>query len=241
MARDVSLKYSITFLILAVSALLTTSNADHVAARAARVCASLAFGLVAMAYALATPKLLLKRPDGRRRPWAWALYWPYFVLNGLGLALFRGFERQPPFEEVAPNLFLGRRLTARECRRGATPRWSAVLDLAAEFSEPAPLRRVRAYWSLPILDATGPTLPELSAAVAWLVERVAEGPVYVHCALGHGRSATVVVAYLLATGRAATVREGLAFVQSRRPGVSLGKPQLEALNRYLQSIGHERP
>jgi protein-tyrosine phosphatase len=76
--------------------------------------------------------------------------------------------------------------------------------------------------------------------VAWLTERAGEGPVYVHCALGHGRSATVVVAYLVATGRAATVQEGLASLRSKRPGVSLLAPQLDVLMHYSRVVAGER-
>jgi len=74
---------------------------------------------------------------------------------------------------------------------------------------------------MPVLDATAPTPGESSDAAAWLAGRVSGGPVYVHYALGHGRSATVVVAYLLATGQAATAEEGLALVRQKRPGVGL--------------------
>jgi hypothetical protein len=225
----VSAKYAATFLMLAAISLLAASATGHAAAGA---CAALAFAMVAMSYAGAGPWLLLKGAGGRRRPWAWPLYWPYFLLNGLGLSLFRLTERHPPYVEVAPNLFLGRRLTAREARRDGAPRWEAVLDLAAEFPEASPLRGVANYRSLPVLDATAPTLEDLSGAVSWLAERTAEGPVYVHCALGHGRSATVVVAYLLATGRAATVDEALAPVRSHRPGVGLRAMQLDVLKRY---------
>jgi hypothetical protein len=227
-------KYSVTFLILAATALLAACATGHAAAQAAAVCAALAFGLVAIAYAFAGPLLLLKHSSGRRRPWAWPLYWPYFLLNGLAIGLFRLTEKHPPFVEVAPNLFLGRLLTAREARRGETPDWCAVLDLAAEFPEAVPLRRAGQYRSLPVLDATAPGLEELAAAVSWLTERVAEGPVYVHCALGHGRSATVVIAYLLATGQAATVEEGLEAVRSKRPGVGLLAQQLEVLRHYAR-------
>lgn len=237
-----SAKYGLTFLVLAACAPLLAWRADHPAIRGVGVAAALAFALVAASYAFAGPRLLLKHPGGHRPAWAWLLYWPYFLLNALGMSLFRLGERRPPFVEVVPNLFLGRRLTTREVRRGAMPGWRAVLDLAAEFPEATPLRGVTEYRSLPVLDATAPSLEELSSAVTWLVGRVAEGPVYVHCALGHGRSATLVVALLMATGRAGTVEEGLALVRLKRPGVHLVPSQLGVLVRYSRIVagGHTR-
>lgn len=66
----------------------------------------------------------------------------------------------------------------------------------------------------------------------WLSEAVGSGPVYVHCALGHGRSACVVVAYLLSTGAVGTVAEGIRLLKSLRPGVRLHPPQLQRLRRF---------
>jgi protein-tyrosine phosphatase len=69
---------------------------------------------------------------------------------------------------------------------------------------------------------------------------VAFGPVYVHCALGHGRTATVVLAYLLATGQVATLREGLARLRTLRPGVGLHRQQAELVRRW-ESGNSESP
>jgi len=90
-------------------------------------------------------------------------------------------SREPAYAEVVPNLSFGRRLLAREC---TAVRWVSVLDLAAEFTEARPLRELAGYRSLPVLDATSPTVEQLRSSVAWLTEVVAIGPVYVHCALG---------------------------------------------------------
>jgi protein-tyrosine phosphatase len=73
-------------------------------------------------------------------------------------------------------------------------------------------------------------------AAEWLERRTAEAPVFVHCALGHGRSAGVVAAHLLHVGRAATVGEALALVSERRPGVGLNGDQARALEEYAASL-----
>ena len=151
------------------------------------------------------------------------------------MGVFQMGERRPAFVEVVPDLYLGRRLSEWEACRAGLPGWRAVLDLAAEFSEISRFRGL-VYRSLPVLDATAPSVEELIEAVDWLKERLAEGPVYVHCALGHGRSATVVVGYLMATGKVGTVEEGVAFVREQRAGVKVNELQLSVLERYRRRI-----
>jgi protein-tyrosine phosphatase len=107
-----------------------------------------------------------------------------------------------------------------------------VLDLAGEFPAARPHRELPGYWSLPVLDATAPTEQELRSAVTWVAEAVKSGSVYVHCALGHGRSACVVIAYLLSIGAVGTVAEGVLLLQSLRPGVRLHPTQLRLLRRF---------
>ncbi len=226
-----SLKYSLTFLVLALAcvatALATWGSVGGLGV--VFLYPAVSSSLLAVAYAGAGPGLLLKRASGRRSVLAWALFGPYFLLNALTLGLYRLASREPACVQVAPNLFFGRRLASRE---GAAVGWVGVLDLAAEFAESRRLREVAGYKSLPVLDATAPTEPQLRAAVAWVTEGVASGPVYVHCALGHGRSACVVVAYLLSVGVVATVAEGVRLLRSLRPGARLNAPQRQRLRLF---------
>jgi protein-tyrosine phosphatase len=61
-------------------------------------------------------------------------------------------------------------------------------------------------------------------------------PVYVHCAVGHGRSATFVAAYLLASGAADSPQQAIAFLKARRPGVHINSAQQAALHALRQSL-----
>jgi protein-tyrosine phosphatase len=158
---------------------------------------------------------------------------PYFLLTRFSFALYRLVSRQPAVAEVAPGLLLGRRLTAKEARQLGPV---AVLDLAAEFGEAKTLREQDGYRLLPLLDATAPTREQLDSAVAWIAEQLVRGPVFVHCTLGQGRSACVVLAYLLHIGRVADVREGLKLLRRLRPGVGLSAGQRAMLTRTC--LGH---
>jgi hypothetical protein len=177
--------------------------------------------------------MLLKRTDGRRRLVGWVLFAPYFLLNAVTFGLHRLLSREAPYVEVTRDLYFGRRLSTAELTAAG---WPSVLDLAGEFSASRPARELPRYRSLPVLDATAPTEAELHSAVAWIAAGFESGPVYVHCALGHGRSACIIVAYLLGRGTIATVTEGDRRLKSLRPGVQLHRAQLEVLERFAASL-----
>lgn len=184
---------------------------------------------LAMGYAWIGPNVFAKRNTGQHSIRSWLLFSPYFLLNAVIFRLYRGTSREPAYAEVVPNLFFGRRLTQREATESRAHGWVTVLDLAPEFTETPALRILPGYRSFPILDATAPQDPQLRDAVRWLTDAMAKGPVYVHCALGHGRTGCVVVAYLLAAGVVNSVAEGVRLLRVQRPGVRLNRSQSRAL------------
>jgi protein-tyrosine phosphatase len=109
-----------------------------------------------------------------------------------------------------------------------------VLDLAGEFPELAIMRCQVNYYSLPLLDATAPTLSELNSAVRWIEQTKSQAPVYVHCALGRGRSATVILAYLLKSGMVSSVSEGIRFLKPLR------KVKLHPQQRHILETWHNQ-
>ncbi|MDY3557961.1 dual specificity protein phosphatase family protein [Gemmata sp. JC673] len=167
------------------------------------------------------------------------IHGPYIALTALSYRLAVWGARERAFVQIAPNVFLGRRLTEAEARR--IELWPAVLDLAGELTDPPFLRAVPHYRSLPLLDATAPTQDLLREAVGWVKDRAAHGPVYVHCALGHGRSALVVAAYLLATGTVMSAKEAVAYLRGLRPAVRLNRAQRAALNRFAGGLATSAP
>ncbi|QJW96073.1 dual specificity protein phosphatase family protein [Frigoriglobus tundricola] len=224
--------YGLVFAALAALAVATGALAREWVLRAGAAAVALSFLVVAVAYSGAGPRLLFKSPTGRRFVWAWGVHWPFFVFTAFAYHLSRLLTREAAHVRVAPNVFLGRRLSAREARHASAEGWLAVLDLAAELPEAPPLRTVTHYRSLPVLDATAMSLQELRAAVEWVTRHAASGPVYVHCALGHGRSAVVVAAYLIATGQAPDAPAALKHLRERRPGVRLHRSQRRVLDQF---------
>jgi protein-tyrosine phosphatase len=179
--------------------------------------------VVAAAYAGVGPAVFGKRPDGRLAWWAVALLLPYLLLSAALWHLVRVFGKEPCCHEVAPGVWLGRRPLPKEL----PPTVDLVVDLTAEFAEPRGVCAGRTYLCLPTLDTLAPD----GMAFAELVRRVTAWPgvVYIHCASGHGRSATLAAAVLIARGLARDAAEAEAVLRGVRPGVRLKKAQRELL------------
>ncbi|MGI4870421.1 MAG: phosphatase PAP2/dual specificity phosphatase family protein [Janthinobacterium lividum] len=140
-------------------------------------------------------------------------------------------RRGVPSVEVVPGIWLGRAPGRADWQHLPA---GAVLDLTAEFGLSADAH-ARPHRSVPLLDLVVPSPAELAQAVAALDELAAHPPVLVHCALGYSRSALVVAAWLLHTGRAATAEEAVALVRQARPQVVLGAGHQAALAAYVAS------
>lgn len=229
-----STKYAVLFALMAAMAVVAGVTAEAPWWwQAVLYWAAGALAVVAAAYALRRPGLLMKRPDGSRPLWFTLLLLPYFALTELSLAIYRlSNHRSPAIAEVAPGLWFARRPTGREARVPGV-KWSGVLDLAAEFTK-SPVR-CQHYRSLPLLDATTPTDEQLRSAIDWLDDRLKDGPVLVHCALGHGRTGCVVLGWLLRHGHVPDVAAGVARLRKLRPGFGVSASQTAAIKAWMSS------
>jgi hypothetical protein len=188
---------------------------------------------MALAYALDSPVPLRKRADGRISPFGYLLFWPVIGLNRLILLVRRLVIREPLMDEILPGLFLGGRPDWFDGERLRRRRIQSVLDMTAEFSETPAARRLR-YAAFRLLDTRPGRLADLIRAVEWIDRARADGPVLVHCALGHGRSAMIVAAYLIHAGQAPDAESALAFVRERRPGIELRSDQVAMLGAFAE-------
>jgi protein-tyrosine phosphatase len=188
---------------------------------------AVSFLVLAAAYAVLGPCVFGKRPDGRLAWWSLLVLLPVLLLLWGLWRLVRLFSREPVCTEVAPGLWLGRRAFVRELPPGVL----LVVDLTAEFPAPSGIRSGRDYLALPTLDGIAPDEDSFRAALA----RVAAcpGPVYIHCAQGHGRSALLAAAVLLRRGLAGDVRQAEAMLRQARPGVRLKPGQRRLLLRVV--------
>lgn len=110
---------------------------------------------------------------------------------------------------------------------------AAVVDMTCEFVERREVVDGRRYRCLPTPDGHVPRLGALARAVEEAA--MSTGPLYVHCAMGHGRSAMFVAA-LLRRGVASTVDEAVSMVRSKRAAVRVNAVQWRLLEEYREGL-----
>jgi protein-tyrosine phosphatase len=136
---------------------------------------------------------------------------------------------------VAPGLYIGRLPFPFELDRVRAAGVGAVLNLCWEFPRFSGTDREPGIETahVPILDGSPPSDRQFREAVEWAVRWRAEGLcVLVHCAQGHGRTATVAAAILLRLGLAPDVEQALSMVRAVRPRARPSLQQRAALIRY---------
>lgn len=103
-----------------------------------------------------------------------------------------------------------------------------------EFRVDAPIG-VDYYLWLPTKDHEAPEPDKLTLGVSVIDFLISHNvKVYIHCQHGHGRAPTLYIAYLVKKGM--KVDEAIKFLQSKRPGAHLFPSQLEALEKFKQTL-----
>jgi len=233
------MKYATLFILLSCTCVFLATSAENLLIRFVAGSSAIAFAGVGLGYGFLGAKVFLKKDNGQLSFISYILYWPYHLLNSLSLFGFRHSGKENAYDKIDENIYLGCRLSPRDAGAMAQLGIQSVLDLTCEFSE-VPALRGLAYRCIPVLDTCAPTLDQLTAGAAWIQQQAAKGPVYVHCALGHGRSATFVAAYLLMSGKSHTTQEAVDKTAALRPKIGLSKSQT-ALLQQLESISLSGP
>jgi hypothetical protein len=184
--------------------------------------------VVGMGYVAFGPGVFGKRADGSLAALPTALLLPFHVAAWLRLR-WNARDGRAPFDEVAPGLFLGRRLVdAAELPEGTT----LVVDLTAEFRATRGVRERCDYRVLPTLDTTVPEYDDFKRIVDETAAH--RGPAYIHCAAGYGRSASVAAAVLIARDLATDVDDAERKLREKRPKVWLHPGQRAHVSRYAK-------
>ncbi len=231
------MRHAAIFTLATLGLVYLASSADSALVRVALLWCAISTAGLATAYAFRKPSLFFKRSNGTIPFVGYVLYSPYFLISYLSLWLFRRFSDEGPISEILSGLHLGCRLFLSDRGLFESKGIASTLDLTAEFSELTFVRAQAGYKCLPLLDTDAPSLEQLRDATIWIEGRITQGPVFVHCALGHGRSATVVAAYLLKSGRASSAEEAVAEVAKHRPKIGLGPKQRAVLEHYAEDVG----
>ena len=189
------------------------------------------FVLVGCGYGGLGAAVFGKRADGRLPLDRWLLLFPYVGLAWLSWAVVRLVTSEPACSEVAPGLWVSRRPVARVL----PPDAELVVDLTCELWEPRSVRRHPGYVCEPTLDERFP--PEDRAAE--LIRRLAplRGTVVIHCAQGHGRSAALAAAVIVARAMASDIDDARRRIAAVRPRIRIHPNQREAAERALARLG----
>ena len=111
------------------------------------------FLALGVAHAKGYHGLFGKRSNGTLPWWSWFLFFPLLMLTLSAWHLQRFCRRAEKTHQVNEQLVLGRRLLGFE----VTERFDTYVDLTAEFTEPAIIRRAPGYVCFPILDGSAPS------------------------------------------------------------------------------------
>jgi atypical dual specificity phosphatase len=89
---------------------------------------------------------------------------------------------------------------------------------------------------IPVIDMCAPTCEQIIEGVGWIEDQLlADRVIYIHCAAGVGRSATLLASwYIYAHG--VTVSQALHRLKTRRPQVSLTRRQIQRLRDYANLL-----
>ncbi len=176
---------------------------------------------------------IYRKIDGRLTLSTRILLAPLLVGQDLSLRYYRRQCRA--WDEVAPQVWIGRKLSDREAADAVRKGVTAVLDVTTEFSEAVPFLST-CYLNVPILDLTAPTPEQLQQCVTFVSENAPRGVVYVHCKIGYSRSAVVVGAYLLNSGAVCSADEAMSCLRAVRPSLVIRPEAVDALRRYEMGL-----
>ncbi|MBL7036297.1 dual specificity protein phosphatase family protein [Candidatus Microgenomates bacterium] len=136
------------------------------------------------------------------------------------------------FSQVTNNIFLGTNICCLDkTHTQALTDLGITAEIDLEKEGQNPVAEIEIYLRLPTVDKTAPSVPQIKAGVA-LIDRMVniDKKVYVHCKFGHGRSPTLVAAFLISKGK--TVSEAIETIKKNRPEVHLNEIQMKALKEF---------
>ena len=193
---------------------------------------SVSLSVVAFAYLTGNAAVFQKQADGRLSAAVTVLLLPY--LTGVRLNMAYWLRSKEKIAKVRDDVWIG-------SISGISDGLPAVLDICAEYPRP---RYRGAYRALPLLDMVAPSANDLMQAASLLEElRRQHGKVLTCCALGYGRSAAVVLTWLLVYGGCRDLAQATAELKQARPQMVLPletAKAVEAAASYLKNFGADQ-
>ena len=226
------------FLLVAAVFVLLVIKTSNVYFQFAWAWFALSFFTVSLAYLLNKPTIFRKRSDGTVPVYIRWVFMPFLWSTQLYNSWARSTDSVPALQKIDDGLFLARRLFPSDIHEIKSENISAVLDVTAEFSS---LNWVSYqadvdYLNISILDHSVPSDTQIQRALNWIhTHRKTGRSVVIHCALGRGRSAFMMAAYLLSQKPKSTPREVMEKIREIRQTVRLNERQFRYLKRALEN------
>lgn len=109
---------------------------------------------------------------------------------------------------------------------------TSEINLSIENNELPPKELEESYTWLPVVDGHAPSQSQLDIGTSTMNDVLKSGKkIYVHCKNGHGRSPTLVAAYMIRF-EGKTPQEAEELVKQKRPEIHIEETQLTALKEF---------
>lgn len=225
--------FAVVFLGLGTALVATAMNADiAVWLKAFLLWSALSAILVGAAYLSCWAGVFGKQSRGVMHVVLTTLLLPFLLITWSAWRLQNWVSKAEIWNEVTPNLFIGRRCCATEL----PPNTDIVVDLTAEFPAIKGMKDVAQVFYLPVLDGCVPRQEDCKL-VFDLMQTAPEKRVYVCCANGCGRSATLVATLLWLNNRAVDAASAAELVKKARPLIALNSDQ----QSFLKALTAQQP
>lgn len=150
-------------------------------------------------------------------------------------------EFQLEYSKITENIYLGSDLCSPQVCKLHEPEFkklgvSVEISLTAELKD-TPTNNVVIYAWIPVKDESSPSEDQLDLGSEIINMAVNQGrKVYLHCRLGHGRSPTMLAAYLIRYQKMA-VADALEFIKQSRAEIHPNDEQMQTLSIYAKKVG----
>ncbi|GLJ55627.1 hypothetical protein SUGI_1194650 [Cryptomeria japonica] len=163
--------------------------------------------------------------------WSLLLHYPYLFFLRLYVKLRRMITKEPVYNEVCPQLYVG----GWPCSASDIPPGEpAIIDCTCELPKSPSVDNMNlSYMCIPTWDTRAPSHQDIDLAVRWAAgQRSQNRPVLVHCAFGHGRSVAVMCALLVTLGLAEDWKDAEKIIKKCRPRINMNIMQRKSLENW---------